>query len=144
MVNLLHFLYLQPAGLLTFLETEETVPETDVEEDKLNFRDNLKFAIQHSKRTRKNVIEKHLQGIKHWGMNLIEQQDGAAQALKNRPVVLRNRRQKKKQSDAVVNLPYFFYNFAKDHSLPNLIWNHKVSKSEQMTIMTFINSSLSF
>lgn len=118
---------MQPAGLLTFLETEETVPETDVEEDKLNFRDNLKFAIQHSKRTRKNVIEKHLQGIKHWGMNLIEQQDGAAQALKNRPVVLRNRRQKKKTTDAIVNLPYFFYNFAKDHSLPNLIWNHKVS-----------------
>lgn len=135
---------LQPAGLLTFLETEETVPETDVEEDKLNFRDNLKFAIQHSKRTRKNVIEKHLQGIKHWGMNLIEQQDGAAQALKNRPVVLRNRRQKKKQSDAIVNLPYFFYNFAKDHSLPNLIWNHKVSKIKQMIIMTLINSSKSF
>lgn len=135
---------LQPAGLLTFLETEETVPETDVEEDKLNFRDNLKFAIQHSKRTRKNVIEKHLQGIKHWGMNLIEQQDGAAQALKNRPVVLRNRRQKKKQSDAIVNLPYFFYNFAKDHSLPNLIWNHKVSKSVQMTIMSLTNSSKLF
>lgn len=44
-----------------FLESEESVPETDVEEDKLNFRDNLKFAIQHSNKTRKNVIEKHLQ-----------------------------------------------------------------------------------
>ncbi|XP_062135863.1 dnaJ homolog subfamily C member 13 isoform X2 [Drosophila sulfurigaster albostrigata] len=123
-----------PAGLLTFLETEETVPETDVEEDKLNFRDNLKFAIQHSKKTRKNVIEKHLQGIKHWGMNLIEQQDTAAQALKNRPVVLRNRRQKKKTSDAIVNLPYFFYNFAKDHSLPNLIWNHKTREELRMCL----------
>ncbi|XP_030079712.1 dnaJ homolog subfamily C member 13 isoform X2 [Drosophila hydei] len=123
-----------PAGLLTFLETEESVPETDVEEDKLNFRDNLKFAIQHSKKTRKNVIEKHLQGIKHWGMNLIEQQDGAAQALKNRPVVLRNRRQKKKTSDAIVNLPYFFYNFAKDHSLPNLIWNHKTREELRMCL----------
>lgn len=122
--------------MLTFLETEESVPETDVEEDKLNFRDNLKFAIQHSKKTRKNVIEKHLQGIKHWGMNLIEQQDGAAQALKNRPVVLRNRRQKKKTSDAIVNLPYFFYNFAKDHSLPNLIWNHKVSCMDYLGIVT--------
>lgn len=61
-------------------------------------------------------------------MSLIEQQDTAAhQALKNRPVVLRNRRQRKKTSDSVVNLPYFFYNFAKDHSLPNLIWNHKVT-----------------
>lgn len=66
------------------------------------------------------------QGIKHWGMSLIEQQDSAAQALKNRPVVLRNRRQRKKTSESVVNLPYFFYNFSKDHSLPNLIWNHKV------------------
>ncbi|XP_032585427.1 dnaJ homolog subfamily C member 13 isoform X2 [Drosophila mojavensis] len=123
-----------PAGLLTFLESEESVPEADVEEDKLNFRDNLKFAIQHSKKTRKNAIEKHLQGIKHWGMNLIEQQDGAAQALKNRPVVLRNRRQKKKTSDAVVNLPYFFYNFAKDHSLPNLIWNHKTREELRMCL----------
>ncbi|BFG03467.1 dnaJ homolog subfamily C member 13 [Drosophila madeirensis] len=123
-----------PAGLLTFLESEDGVPETDVEEDKLNFRDNLKFAIQHSNKTRKNVIEKHLQGIKHWGMNLIEQQDGAAQALKNRPVVLRNRRQKKKTSDAIVNLPYFFYSFAKDHSLPNLIWNHKTREELRMCL----------
>ncbi|XP_017066190.1 dnaJ homolog subfamily C member 13 isoform X2 [Drosophila eugracilis] len=123
-----------PAGLLTFLESEESVPESDLEEDKLNFRDNLKFAIQHSNKTRKNVIEKHLQGIKHWGMNLIEKQDGAAQALKNRPVVLRNRRQKKKTSDVVVNLPFFFYSFAKDHSLPNLIWNHKTREELRMCL----------
>lgn len=61
-------------------------------------------------------------------MSLIEQQDNAAHALKNRPVVLRNRRQKKKTSDSIVNLPYFYFNFSKDHSLPNLIWNHKVNK----------------
>lgn len=48
-----------------FLESEESVPENDVEEDKLNFRDNLKFAIQHSNKTRKNVIEKHLQVCKN-------------------------------------------------------------------------------
>lgn len=59
-------------------------------------------------------------------MNLLEQQDPATQAMKNRPVVLRNRRQRKKKDDTILNLPYFFYNFAKDHSLPNLIWNHKV------------------
>uniref|UniRef100_A0A1A9X3H4 J domain-containing protein n=1 Tax=Glossina brevipalpis TaxID=37001 RepID=A0A1A9X3H4_9MUSC len=114
-----------PAGLLMFLESENNVPETDVEEDKLNFRDNLKFAIQHSNKTPKNVIEKHLQVIKHWGLSLLDQQDPAAQALRNRPVVLRNRRQRKKSSDAIINLPYFLYNFSKDHSLPNLIWNHK-------------------
>lgn len=66
--------------------------------------------------------------IKHWGMSLLEQRDQAAQTLKNRPVVLRNRRQKRKTSEGTVNLPYFYYNFSRDHSLPNLIWNHKVKK----------------
>lgn len=67
-----------PAGLLMFLESESTVPETDVEEDKLNFRDNFKFAIQHSNKTEKNVIGKHLKGIKHWGMNLIDLQESCS------------------------------------------------------------------
>ncbi|XP_055920872.1 dnaJ homolog subfamily C member 13 isoform X1 [Eupeodes corollae] len=123
-----------PAGLLMFLESEDAVPETDVEEDKLNFRDNLKFAIQHSNKTKKNVIGKHLEGIKHWGLNLIDHQENPTQALKNRPVVLRNRRQKKKTGDSVVNLPYFFYNFARDHSLPNLIWNHKTREELRMCL----------
>lgn len=110
-----------------FLELEEVVPKSDVEEDKLNFRDNLKLAIQHSKGTKRNAIEKHLEGIKHWGMNLLERQERVNQALQNRPIVLRNRRQRKKTSDTPINLPFFYYQFTKDHSIPNLIWNHKVS-----------------
>jgi DnaJ homolog subfamily C member 13 len=47
------------------------------------------------------------------------------QKLQNRPVVLRNRRQRKKKADVVFNLPLFFFNFHKNHNLPNLIWNHK-------------------
>ena len=70
-------------------------------------------------------------------MNLIEQQDTAANALKNRPVVLRNRRQRKKTSDSIVNLPFFFYNFSKDHSIPNLIWNHKVNLVLFTTFLPF-------
>lgn len=47
--------------------------------------------------------------------------------MKNRPIVLRNRRQKKKSADSKpINLPLFFYQFLKDHNMPNLIWNHKV------------------
>ena len=57
---MLMFSSLKPAGLFMFLESEDAVPETDVEEDKLNFRDSLKFAIQHSNKTKKNVIGKHL------------------------------------------------------------------------------------
>lgn len=110
-----------------FLECNDEVPRSDLEEDKLNFRDNLKLAIQHSNQSRRNVIEKHLEGIKHWGMNLIDRQEKVNQALQNRPIVLRNRRQRKRTSDVPINLPYFYYQFQKDHSIPNLIWNHKVS-----------------
>lgn len=120
-----------PAGLLMFLESEEAVPKEDEEDDKINFRDNLKLAVQHSsgKNARLNYfIEKHLEGIKHWGMALLDQEKQAATLkAQNRPVVLRNRRQKKKKPDVIFNLPLFFYNFNKNHNMPNLIWNHKVS-----------------
>ncbi|XP_029728722.2 dnaJ homolog subfamily C member 13 isoform X2 [Aedes albopictus] len=116
-----------PAGLLSFLESEDPVPKEDAEEDKLNFRDNLKLAVQHSSRNKRlnYLIEKHLEGIKHWGLNLMDRQEKVQQTMKNRPIVLRNRRQKKKIGDEIVNLPLFFYQFNKNHAMPNLIWNHK-------------------
>uniref|UniRef100_A0A182NJR4 J domain-containing protein n=1 Tax=Anopheles dirus TaxID=7168 RepID=A0A182NJR4_9DIPT len=121
-----------PAGLLSFLESEDAVPKEDLEEDKLNFRDNLKLAVQHAggsngKQQRLNyLIEKHLEGIKHWGMNLLDvRQEKLQQTQKNRPIVLRNRRQKKRVGEQIVNLPLFFYQFGKNHAMPNLIWNHK-------------------
>lgn len=59
-------------------------------------------------------------------MNLIDRQEKVNQAMKNRPIVLRNRRKKKKTTDAIVNLPLFYFQFLRDHNMPNLIWNHKV------------------
>lgn len=118
-----------PAGLLMFLESKDAVPKEDEEADKVNFRDNLKLATQHAsgKNIRLNyLIEKHLEGIKHWGMALLDQEKAQAQQkLQNRPIVLRNRRQRKKKAETVFNLPLFFYNFHKNHNMPNLIWNHK-------------------
>lgn len=121
--------------MLSFLESEEPVPKEDIEEDKLNFRDNLKLAVQHAGSTsggskRLNyLLEKHLEGIKHWGLNLIDaRQEKLQQTQKNRPIVLRNRRQRKKageQGGSPFNLPLFFYQFGKNHAMPNLIWNHK-------------------
>ncbi|XP_053683789.1 dnaJ homolog subfamily C member 13 isoform X2 [Sabethes cyaneus] len=124
-MNLLRRIF--PAGLLSFLESEDPVPKEDVEEDKLNFRDNLKLAVQHSSKNKRlnYLIEKHLEGIKHWGLNLIDRQEKIQQSQKNRPIVLRNRRQKKKVGDEVINLPLFFYQFNKNHAMPNLIWNLK-------------------
>ena len=118
-----------PAGLLMFLESKDAVPKDEEESDKVNFRDNLKLASQHpnTKNVRLNyLIEKHLEGIKHWGMALIDQEKAEKQQkAQNRPVVLRNRRQRKKKGEGVFNLPLFFYNFHKNHNMPNLIWNHK-------------------
>lgn len=108
-----------------FLEATDEVPKNDIEEDKLNFRDNLNLAIEHSNRSKRHVIEKHLEDIKHWGLSLLDRQEKVNQALQNRPIVLRNRRVRKRKNDNEINLAYFFYQFLKDHSLPNLIWNHK-------------------
>jgi DnaJ homolog subfamily C member 13 len=46
-----------------YIESEDAVPKDDVEDDKLNFRDNLKLAVQHSsKNNRLNyLIDKHLE-----------------------------------------------------------------------------------
>lgn len=109
-----------------FLESSDEVPRGDAEEDRLNFRDNLNLAIQHSNKSKRHVIEKHFEDIKHWGLSLIDRQEKINQAIQNRPIVLRNRRVRKKKTDKEINLPYFYYQFLKDHSLPNLIWNHKV------------------
>ena len=42
---------------------------------------------------------------------------------KDRPVVLRKRRERIK---SVANWAFFYYKFHQDLELPNLIWNHKV------------------
>lgn len=118
-----------------FLDSEDEVPKEGSEEDKLNFRDNLKLAIQHAdKSTKRNVLEKHLEGIKHWGLNLMDRQEKMSQAMKTRPVVLRNRRQKQKTTESAMNLPLFFYQFQCNHELPNLIWNHKTREELRVAL----------
>lgn len=120
--------------MLRFLETEDDVPKSEQEADKLNFRDNLKLAIQHSNSSKRTKFEKQLEGIKHWGLNLVDRSEKINQAMKNRPIVLRNRRQKKRNSDMILNLPLFFYQFQNNHSLPNLIWNHKTREELRIAL----------
>jgi DnaJ homolog subfamily C member 13 len=60
--------------------------------------------------------------LQHWSAQtgiIIERKE----KQKERPIVLRKRREKIK---ADANWQMFFYQFSKDHALPNLIWNHKV------------------
>ena len=62
-------IYSQPSGLLLYLDSEEDVPEDDV--DRINTRDNLKLALEHENRKKRNIqwkmIEKQVdQMLQHW------------------------------------------------------------------------------
>ncbi|XP_014205201.1 dnaJ homolog subfamily C member 13 isoform X1 [Copidosoma floridanum] len=122
---------IMPIGLLNYLDSEEKVPESYVEEERLDYRDNLKIAIDHAARNRKSsqwiaiekqmrVVEKHLENaLEHWGAKVgIERRE----KIKERPIVLRKRRERVKSE---ANWKLFYYKFSQDHELPNLIWNHK-------------------
>ena len=63
------FFPLQPSGLLLYLDSEDDVPEDDV--DRLHVRDSLKLAQEHENRKKKNaqwkVIEKQIEVMLiHW------------------------------------------------------------------------------
>ncbi|XP_046378006.2 dnaJ homolog subfamily C member 13-like [Haliotis rufescens] len=110
-----------PSGLLAFLDSAADVPVN--EEDKLHVRDNVKLALDHQNKNKKNpqlqLFEKRIDGfLQHWrsriGLETKQQND--------RPIVLRNRRQRIKSE---ANWVLFYYQFNRDHAKPNLLWNYK-------------------
>lgn len=124
--------------MIAFLDSKEFVPKEAVEQEMLNYRDNLKLAQDHANKNKRNpnwvVLEKQLKmmekrvehytnlALQHWGARIgitLKREE----KIKERPIVLRRRREKKK---AESNWPLFYWNFTQDHTLPNLIWNHKV------------------
>nr|XP_050853264.1 dnaJ homolog subfamily C member 13 isoform X3 [Vespula vulgaris] len=122
---------IMPVGLLNYLDSNEKVPDSFLEEERLNNRDNLKIAIDHASKNKKSqqwimierqmrLVEKHVEhALQHWGARVgIERRE----KIKERPIVLRKRRERIKSE---ANWKLFYYKFNQDHSLPNLIWNHK-------------------
>lgn len=162
-----------PAGLLSYLESEDNVPNDDI--DRLNTRDNLKLAMEADQKDQnavllaagrglataktaaiktaevvaektyvytdqaKKIAEKHMElALTHWrermgsnwqpSLNWVRSDaspsTGPAWLSKNneRPIVLRKRREHVKST---ANWLLFYYNFNKDHSKSNLIWNYK-------------------
>lgn len=128
----------QPTGLISFLDSEDKVPEQAMEQELLNHRDNLKMAQDHANKSKKNpnwaAVERQLKNVEkrvehytnlalqHWGARVgitIERKE----KIKERPIVLRKRRERIK---AESNWILFYWKFSQDHALPNLIWNHKV------------------
>lgn len=136
----------QPTGLIAFLDSEENIPEHALEQELLNHRDNLKMAQIHAGKSKKNpnwiAVERQLKNVEkrvehytnlalqHWGARVgisLERKE----KLKERPIVLRRRRERIK---AEANWLLFYWKFNQDHAIPNLIWNHKVRNCESEKI----------
>ncbi|XP_065200940.1 dnaJ homolog subfamily C member 13 isoform X2 [Planococcus citri] len=122
-----------PCGLLNFLESDEAVPE-DYNGDHLITRDNLKLAQDHAARNQRNphlvaierkwrTFEKEVEYVlSHWGTSLGLERREKEEKIKDRPIVLRKRRERVKSAS---NWRLFYYKFNLNHILPSLIWNHK-------------------
>ncbi|ELU18389.1 hypothetical protein CAPTEDRAFT_227625 [Capitella teleta] len=113
---------IMPSGLLVYLDSEDEVPDDDV--DRLHIRDNLKLAMDNENRKKKHaqwkVIEKQVEMMMlHWRARIGER---IGLENKEKPIVLRKRRQRMKSE---ANWKLFYYQFSKDHAKPNLIWNFK-------------------
>lgn len=114
---------LLPLGMMNYLDSEEEVPE--VELDRMHVRDNLKLVSEaDAPKRRRNVhvmqLEKYLT---HW-KSKVEDRVGLKkkEQKQEKPVVLRKRRQRIKIE---ANWELFYYKFGIDHSTPLLIWNIK-------------------
>lgn len=60
--------------------------------------------------------------LQHWRSRM-KKEKSVEERFRERPLVLRKRREKLKST---ANWPLFYYKFNVDHALPNLIWNYKV------------------
>ena len=128
---------IMPNGLISFLDSADAVPESALEQEMLNHRDNLKMAQDHSSKNKRGpnwaVVERQWRmvnkrvehytnlALQHWGArtgHTIERKE----KVKERPIVLRRRRERVK---AEANWVLFYWKFTQDFALPNLIWNHK-------------------
>ncbi|XP_028165155.1 dnaJ homolog subfamily C member 13-like [Ostrinia furnacalis] len=131
---------LMPSGLLAFLESAEAPPAAALEEERMQERDNLQLAqatvkarAPHWEALERQVkyVEKHIEhyaalALQHWAQRTgrgaaAAGAPGAGREARERPVVLRRRRERLKST---ANWPLLYYQFHRDHALPNLIWNH--------------------
>ncbi|XP_067003788.2 dnaJ homolog subfamily C member 13 [Anabrus simplex] len=123
---------IMPLGLLSYLDSKDEIPAEALEQERLNNRDNLKIAQEHANKNRRGpqwaaierqfrVVEKHVEhALQHWAVRFgLERKEDK---IKERPIVLRKRRERIKSE---ANWLLFYYKFGQDHTLPNLIWNHK-------------------
>ncbi|CCG58567.1 Protein CBR-RME-8, isoform b [Caenorhabditis briggsae] len=114
-----------PRGLLNFMESDEKVPIS--EKDLLIPRNNLSAATNESKQNTVKEKLDHLRIVQHWDLEqklnfLPKRVIDEKQQQRQQPVVLRKRRNRVRPN---VNWRLFAYQFSKDHSQADLIWNEK-------------------
>ncbi|ULU09193.1 hypothetical protein L5515_000042 [Caenorhabditis briggsae] len=123
-----------PRGLLNFMESDEKVPIS--EKDLLIPRNNLSAATNESKQNTVKEKLDHLRVtaeagferfVQHWDLEqklnfLPKRVIDEKQQQRQQPVVLRKRRNRVRPN---VNWRLFAYQFSKDHSQADLIWNEK-------------------
>uniref|UniRef100_A0A1I8HXS4 J domain-containing protein n=1 Tax=Macrostomum lignano TaxID=282301 RepID=A0A1I8HXS4_9PLAT len=112
-----------PQGLLSYLDSTEEPPRDDI--DRLNTRDNLKLATdqenQRSANQQWRAVERQIENfLVHWRSRIGFQKKQPQKEEK--PIVLRKRRQRVKSE---ANWAMFYYQFCKDHTKPNLLWNYR-------------------
>ncbi|PIC50764.1 hypothetical protein B9Z55_000154 [Caenorhabditis nigoni] len=123
-----------PRGLLNFMESDEKVPIS--EKDLLIPRNNLTAATNESKQNTVKEKLDHLRVtaeagferfVQHWDLEqklnfLPKRVIDEKQQQRQQPVVLRKRRNRVRPN---VNWRLFAYQFSRDHSQADLIWNEK-------------------
>ncbi|KAJ8925386.1 hypothetical protein NQ315_009217 [Exocentrus adspersus] len=143
---------IMPTGLIAFLDSSDKVPAEALEQEMLNHRNNLKLAQEHASKEKRNpnwvamerqlkMMEKRVEhytnlALQHWGAR-VGIQLKREEKIKERPIVLRRRRERKK---AESNWPLFYWNFNQDHALPNLIWNHKTREELRSALDTEVRN----
>ncbi|XGW25046.1 hypothetical protein V3C99_006459 [Haemonchus contortus] len=129
-----------PRGLLDFLDSNDVVPVK--EQDLLIPRNNLEAATNE---LRQSALKEKLESfrvtaeaglerfIQHWDLeqklNFLPKKTDDKQ--RQRPVVLRKRRQRVRNS---VNWKLFAYQFGRDHSQADLLWNEKTREEFRLSI----------
>ncbi|KAJ8971338.1 hypothetical protein NQ314_000751 [Rhamnusium bicolor] len=143
---------IMPTGLIAFLDSSDKVPAEALEQEMLNHRDNLKIAQDHANKGKRHpnwiAVERQLKNVEkrvehytnlalqHWGAR-VGIQLKREEKIKERPIVLRRRRERKK---AESNWQLFYWNFNQDHALPNLIWNHKTREELRSALDTEVRN----
>ncbi|KAK3858864.1 hypothetical protein Pcinc_034976 [Petrolisthes cinctipes] len=91
----------------------------------------LQKGAKHVEAYYEAYLEKHIDfALQHWRSRM-KREKSVEDKFRERPLVLRKRREKLK---ATANWPLFYYKFNQDHTLPNLLWNYKTREELRVSL----------